>query len=297
MATDVRQITISDLRPEHWPEVARIYGEGIATGDATFETAVPSWEDWDSSHLEAHRLVALDEDGVVGWAAVSPVSDRCVYGGVVENSVYVAEDARGQGIGRLLLEHLISSTEEAGVWTIQTGIFPENNGSVHLHEQVGFEVVGRRKKLGKLHGVWRDVLLLERRSPRSAEILQGITAVDILADARPAPRRVLHAACRLVSRRATRQSSRRCCKTLADRQRLGSSTSSCGPRARRLRLRVPADPRRFAADGQPPSEGADRGRLARAGEARLFRLLPPCRRGARACCGCVPGHAHGLLAG
>ncbi len=165
MAIDARQITIRDLRPEHWPEVARIYGEGIATGDATFETEVPSWEGWDSSHLEAHRVVALDKGRVVGWAAVSRVSDRCVYGGVVENSVYVGEDARGRGVGRRLLEHLISSTEEAGVWTIQTGIFPENIGSVRLHEQVGFDVVGRRKQLGKLRGVWRDVLLLERRSP------------------------------------------------------------------------------------------------------------------------------------
>jgi len=164
MATDARQITIGDLRPEHWPEVARIYAEGIATGDATFETSVPSWDDWDSAHLEAHRVVALDGGRVVGWAAVSAVSDRCVYGGVVENSVYVAEDARGQGVGRVLLDALIVSTEEAGVWTIQTGIFPENVVSVRLHEQVGFEIVGRRKKLGKLRGVWRDVLLLERRS-------------------------------------------------------------------------------------------------------------------------------------
>jgi len=164
MATDARQITIGDLRPEHWSEVARIYAEGIATGDATFETSVPSWDDWDSAHLEAHRLVALDGGRLVGWAAVSAVSDRCVYGGVVENSVYVAEDARGQGVGRVLLDALIVSTEEAGVWTIQTGIFPENVVSVRLHEQVGFEIVGRRKKLGKLRGVWRDVLLLERRS-------------------------------------------------------------------------------------------------------------------------------------
>ena len=115
--------------------------------------------------LRQHRLVALEEGRIVGWVAVSPVSGRCVYGGVVENSIYVAEEARGRGIGRLLLEQLVASTEEAGVWTIQTGIFPENTGSVYVHEQVGFEVVGRRKRLGKLRGVWRDVLLLERRSP------------------------------------------------------------------------------------------------------------------------------------
>ena len=165
MAVGSPTITIDDLRPEHWPEVARIYADGIATGDATFETEVPSWERWDGSHLAEHRFVALRAGGVVGWIAVSPVSDRCVYGGVVENSVYVGESARGLGVGRLLLERLIDSTEQAGIWTIQTGIFPENEASVRLHERAGFEVVGRRKRLGKLHGAWRDVLLLERRSP------------------------------------------------------------------------------------------------------------------------------------
>jgi L-amino acid N-acyltransferase YncA len=156
--------TIEELRPEQWPEVARIYADGIATGDATFETEVPDWERWDAGHLPDHRFVALRGRTAVGWVAVSPVSDRCAYGGVVENSVYVAPEARGAGVGRLLLERLIGSTEAAGIWTIQTGIFPENAASVRLHERVGFEVVGRRKRLGKLHGVWRDVLLLERRS-------------------------------------------------------------------------------------------------------------------------------------
>jgi phosphinothricin acetyltransferase len=164
MAVDAGAITIEELSAEHWADVARVYAEGIATGDATFETEVPSWEAWDTSHLADHRLVALRGDEVVGWAAVSPVSDRCVYGGVVENSVYVAEIARGQGLGQRLLEELIASTEAAGIWTIQTGIFPENDGSIRLHERVGFEVVGRRKRLGKLNGQWRDVLLLERRS-------------------------------------------------------------------------------------------------------------------------------------
>ena len=165
MATEALAVTITDLRPEHWPEVARIYEQGIATGQATFETGVPSWEGWDASHLDAHRFVALDAEGaVLGWVAVSPVSDRCVYGGVVENSVYVAEKARGRGVGLALLERLVASTEAAGVWTIQTGIFPENEGSVRLHERAGFVVVGRRKRLGRLNGVWRDVLLLERRS-------------------------------------------------------------------------------------------------------------------------------------
>jgi L-amino acid N-acyltransferase YncA len=156
--------TIEDLRPGHWPEVARIYLEGIETGHATFETEVPSWEIWDEAHLPEHRFVALSDGLVVGWVAVSPVSDRCVYGGVVEDSVYVSAAARGLGIGRLLLDHLIRSTEAAGVWTIQSGMFPENTASITLHERVGFETVGRRKRLGKLHGEWRDVLLMERRS-------------------------------------------------------------------------------------------------------------------------------------
>jgi L-amino acid N-acyltransferase YncA len=164
MAIDTGAVTIDELRPEHWPGVIRVYAEGIATGNATFETEVPTWEAWNSSHLTDHRLVALCGGNVVGWAAVSPVSDRCCYGGVVENSVYVAESARGRRVGQRLLEALIASTEAAGIWTIQTGIFPENEGSIRLHERVGFEVVGRRKRLGKLDGVWRDVLLLERRS-------------------------------------------------------------------------------------------------------------------------------------
>jgi phosphinothricin acetyltransferase len=155
---------IEPLVVEDWPDVARIYAEGIATGEATFETEVPSWESWDGAHLAEHRFVARHEGHVVGFAAVSAVSDRCVYGGVVENSVYVAESARGAGIGRLLLECLVASTEEAGIWTIQSGIFPENAASLALHERVGFRVVGRRARLGKLKGVWRDVLLVERRS-------------------------------------------------------------------------------------------------------------------------------------
>ena len=155
---------IADLRPEHWPEVARIYAEGIATGNATFETDVPSWERWDAVHLPEHRFVAVRDGRVAGWTAVGRVSDRCVYGGVVESSVYVGEGARGLGIGLMLLEQLVASTEAAGIWTIQTGIFPENEASVRLHQRAGFEVVGRRKRLGRLHGTWRDVLFMERRS-------------------------------------------------------------------------------------------------------------------------------------
>jgi L-amino acid N-acyltransferase YncA len=157
-------LAIEPLRAEHWDAAAQIYADGIATGDATFETSVPSWTEWDETHLREHRFVALEEGRVVGWVAVSAVSARCVYGGVVENSVYVHDDARGRGVGRALLERLISSTEAAGIWTIQTGIFPENDASVRLHERVGFEIVGTRKRLGKLNGLWRDVLLLERRS-------------------------------------------------------------------------------------------------------------------------------------
>jgi phosphinothricin acetyltransferase len=164
MAVDLA-VAIEELRPEHWDEVARIYAEGIATGNATFETEVPSWERWDESHLAEHRFVAVLDGRVAGWVAVSAVSDRCVYGGVVENSVYVGADARGRGVGRALLESLVASTEAAGIWTIETGIFPENAASLRIHERVGFRVVGRRERLGKLDGVWRDVLLLERRCP------------------------------------------------------------------------------------------------------------------------------------
>ena len=164
MAVDVAGVTITALEPEHWPEVARVYAEGIATGNATFETEVPAWEGWNSSHLAEHRFVAVRDGSVVGWVAASPVSDRCVYAGVVEHSVYVAARERGQGIGAMLLERLVASTEAAGIWTIQTGIFPENEGSLRLHERVGFRLVGRRERLGKHDGVWRDVLMLERRS-------------------------------------------------------------------------------------------------------------------------------------
>jgi phosphinothricin acetyltransferase len=157
-------VRIEPLRPEHWPEVAQIYADGIATGEATFETEVPDWPHWDRTHLADHRFVAVEDGAVLGFVSVSAVSDRCVYGGVVENSVYVAEAARGGGVGRALLERLIASTESAGIWTIQSGIFPENEASLALHQRVGFRVVGRRSRLGQLHGVWRDVLLVERRS-------------------------------------------------------------------------------------------------------------------------------------
>jgi L-amino acid N-acyltransferase YncA len=155
---------IEPLRPEHWDDVARIYAEGIATRLATFETDVPDWEAWDRAHLPEHRFVAVEDDRVVGWAALAPVSDRCVYGGVAENSVYVADSAQGRGIGRALLEELVSRAERDGIWTIQAGIFPENEASIELHRRCGFRVVGVRERIGQQHGVWRDVVLMERRS-------------------------------------------------------------------------------------------------------------------------------------
>jgi L-amino acid N-acyltransferase YncA len=156
---------VRGLRPQDWPAVRAVYEAGIATGDATFETAAPDWQTWDAAHLADHRLVAAEGDRVLAWAALAPVSDRCAYAGVAEDSIYVAPDAQGRGVGRLLLEALVASAERAGIWTIQTGIFPENQASVRLHQGCGFRVVGVRERLGRLHGRWRDVLLLERRSP------------------------------------------------------------------------------------------------------------------------------------
>lgn len=147
-----------------WPTVRAIYAEGIATGNATFDAEPPSWEQWDRSHLAEPRIVARVDGEVVGWAALAPVSERCVYGGVAENSVYIASSARGRGIGRRLLQALVQRAEWAGIWTVQTGIFPENIASLRLHERCGFRVVGRRERLGQMGGRWRDVILLERRS-------------------------------------------------------------------------------------------------------------------------------------
>jgi len=147
-----------------WPAVRRIFREGIATGHATFESEAPPWEAWDAAHLEEPRLVAEEDGEVVGWAALSPVSDRCVYGGVAEVSVYVAEGARGRGVGRALLSELVRASEEEGIWTLQAGIFPENRASIHIHERCGFRTVGVRERLGEMHGEWRDVVFMERRS-------------------------------------------------------------------------------------------------------------------------------------
>jgi phosphinothricin acetyltransferase len=166
MAVSVlRELRIEPMRAEDWPAVAAIYAEGLATGNATFEATVPSWDVWNATHLAEHRLVARGESEVLGWVAASPVSSRCVYEGVVEHSVYVAEHARGRGVGRRLLEAFIASTEAAGIWTIECGIFPENTASLALHESCGFRRVGIRERLGQQRGRWRDVILLERRRP------------------------------------------------------------------------------------------------------------------------------------
>jgi phosphinothricin acetyltransferase len=156
------------LTPQDWPEVVRIYEEGMLTGNATFETQLPSWEAWDAAHLAEHRLVVTLDDEVVGWAALSPYSDRDCYRGVAEESIYIAERVRGLGFGRQLLGALISSSEAAGIWTLQAGIFPENEASIALHVALGFRVVGVRERLGRSRGVWRDVVLLERRSEMNA---------------------------------------------------------------------------------------------------------------------------------
>jgi len=158
-------IAISAMRPEDWGEVRSIYLEGIATGHATFETDAPPRESWDAAHLKEARLVARDGGAVLGWAALSPVSSRCVYAGVAEVSVYVSAKARGRGVGRALLRELVAASERQGIWSLQAGVFPENRASLELHRRCGFREVGRRESLGRLGSVWRDVILLERRSP------------------------------------------------------------------------------------------------------------------------------------
>ena len=161
---------INPLTTAHWPQVLAIYAEGIATGHATFATELPTWQAWDDSHLAATRLVAVadgsgpDAANVLGWVALSPVSGRCVYAGVAEVSIYIAAVARGQGVGQALLTALIAAAETQGIWTLQAGIFPENTASLALHEKSGFRLVGRRERIGQLHGQWRDTVLLERRS-------------------------------------------------------------------------------------------------------------------------------------
>jgi len=157
-------IQVSELVAAHWGQVSSIYVDGIATGQATFETRSPSWAEWDSGHLPAPRLIATDGRHIVGWAALSGVSLRSVYAGVAEVSVYVSADRQGRGVGKLLLETLAAESEKDGIWTLQASIFPENVASLSLHKACGFREVGRRDRIGKINGVWRDTVLLERRS-------------------------------------------------------------------------------------------------------------------------------------
>ena len=156
---------IEPLTAGHWLPVKTIYEQGIATGHATFQTEAPTWDEWDRGHLAHSRLVAVADDGAVrGWAALSAVSGRCVYGGVAEVSVYVASAAMGRGVGRRLLAALVAESEANGIWTLQAGIFPENEASLRLHAGQGFREVGRRERIGQQRGVWRSTVLLERRS-------------------------------------------------------------------------------------------------------------------------------------
>jgi L-amino acid N-acyltransferase YncA len=155
---------IDTMKESDWEQVRSIYLEGIATGDATFETDAPTWEKWNAAHLPSCRLVARSGDTVRGWAALSPVSSRCVYGGVAEVSIYIGQRYRGIGLGRALLMALITESEKNGLWTLQAGIFPENQASIDLHKRCGFREVGRRERIGKMDGRWRDTVLLERRS-------------------------------------------------------------------------------------------------------------------------------------
>jgi L-amino acid N-acyltransferase YncA len=156
-------LCVRELEAGDWPTVSAIYWDGMRDGLATFETEVPSWTAWDAAHLKAHRLVAEEGDELVGWAALAPASGRRCYAGVVESSVYVAREARKAGVGRFLLQELITGAEAAGIWTIQCSIFPENRASLRLHERCGFRVVGTRERIARRDGIWRDTILLERR--------------------------------------------------------------------------------------------------------------------------------------
>ena len=157
-------LVLEKMKSADWNAVRAIYEEGIATGHATFETEVPEWREWDRSHLRDCRLVAKAEEQVVGWTALSPVSERCVYAGVAEVSIYITASARGQGIGKTLLKALIDKSEKIGIWTLQAGVFPENTASIALHKACGFREIGYRSNIGQTGAVWRDVVLLERRS-------------------------------------------------------------------------------------------------------------------------------------
>jgi L-amino acid N-acyltransferase YncA len=162
-----QEITIEKMLTEHWEQVRKIYAEGMATGNATFQQDVPSWEEWDHTHLTNCRIIAQSHGQLTGWAALSPVSTRCVYAGVAEVSIYVSLAKTNSGVGSSLLKRLIELSEDNGIWTLQSGIFPENLPSLHLHLKHGFREVGRRERIGKINGVWRDVVLMERRSAKT----------------------------------------------------------------------------------------------------------------------------------
>jgi len=158
------ELVIRNMEIKDWENVSRIYRLGINTGIATFEKEIPSWNTWDTTHLKSCRLIAEYDNKIVGWAALSPVSDRCVYGGVAEVSVYVDISYNNKGIGTRLLQELIIQSETNGIWTLQSGIFPENKASIHLHKKLGFREIGFRETIGKKDGVWYDNVILEKRS-------------------------------------------------------------------------------------------------------------------------------------
>ena len=157
-------IVLDLMKPSDWEAVKQIYEEGLATGNATFQQSAPTWEEWNNSHLQHSRIVAEEDNKLLGWAALTPVSGRCVYAGVAEVSVYVSERARGKGIGKQLLQRLIEESESNNIWTLQAGIFPENTPSLRIHQGCGFRLLGTRERIGKMNGIWRDTVLLERRS-------------------------------------------------------------------------------------------------------------------------------------
>lgn len=155
---------ILSINKNHYPDIAAIYQQGINTGMATFETSVPSRESWNENKLQHSRLIAFENNEALGWAALSKVSSRCVYEGVAEVSIYIAENHRGKGVGKIPMEHLIRESEANGIWTLQSGMFPENEATIALHKLFRFRVIGYREKIGKLNGVWKDSVIMERRS-------------------------------------------------------------------------------------------------------------------------------------
>ena len=157
-------IRLDAMKPSDWEAVKEIYEEGIVTGNATFQQSAPAREEWNNSHLQHSRIVAKEDNNILGWAALTPVSGRCVYAGVAEVSVYVTDKARGKGLGKQLLQKLIEESEANGIWTLQAGIFPENRASIKIHEACGFRILGTRERIGKMNGAWRDTILMERRS-------------------------------------------------------------------------------------------------------------------------------------